>query len=118
MDNKQFPRWLIFCLAVSVCIGFAFNFVLGRGGLVQENSSTSPTETQTEDAPSGLFYMERVGYDSNFEFYRDPVTDVLYLCLSGYSETGVITMQDPETGLPLTYSRYMELYNQLSPNSQ
>lgn len=118
MDNnhsrpKLLP-WILFLLVVTMGVNIIISSLRRQGdNLSQPEASTIPTEVQTEGNPKNLFYMERVGYDSGFEFYRDPVTDVLYLCRSGYNETGLTTMQDPETGLPLTYSRYMEIYNQI-----
>lgn len=46
-------------------------------------------------------------YDSKCIFYRDKVTDVLFL-----SNRGFVELHDPETGLPLTYKRYKELEKQ------
>ena len=63
------------------------------------------------------FEMEKVGEssDGNFSYWRDMATDVLYIRFrdsSGYAGHGGLTiMLDPSTGLPLTYTRYMELYS-------
>ena len=115
-NNQSRPNFLlpvITLLLIAMSIFFMLNFQNSKGRQPPAEPTTSQTEPLSNDAPANLFSMERVGYDSNFELYRDPVTDVLYLRLSGYNETGLITMQDPETGLPLTYSHYVELYNNL-----
>lgn len=46
-------------------------------------------------------------YDSKCIFYRDKVTDVLFMHNRVFVE-----LHDPETGLPLTYKRYKELEKQ------
>ena len=46
-------------------------------------------------------------YDSKCSFYRDKVTDVLFM-----QNRVFVELHDPETGLPLTYKRYKELEKQ------
>ena len=51
-------------------------------------------------------------------YYRDKVTDILYMrvyYISGYAGSGagaggLTVMLDPDSGKPLTYTRYMEMY--------
>lgn len=75
--------------------------------LVEENS------TVLED--SGSFGMLLVAEGANgFMYYRDSVTDVLYLWKDDFNSGGLTTMQDPESGLPLTYARYMALNEEKS----
>lgn len=86
-----------------------------------QSTSNPPPETTPslpQDESIEPFEMEQVGEssDGNIDFYRDITTDVLYVRYSqkvGYAGLGGLTiMLDPETGLPLTYTRYMELYEQ------
>jgi len=44
-----------------------------------------------------------------FTYYRETTTDVMYICYEEYRKGSLTVMMDPETGLPQTYSRYMEL---------
>lgn len=66
----------------------------------------------TDQAESIPFNLEKIAEDPgrvveySFCLYRDTVTDVLFIV---EESGGVEMMQDPETGLPLTYARYMEL---------
>ncbi|MBQ8245808.1 MAG: hypothetical protein IJZ42_01630 [Lachnospiraceae bacterium] len=66
------------------------------------------------------FEMELVGRSSEgrFFYYRDTVTDMMFLfCRSSTANSqggGLTLMLDPETGLPLTYDRYMEIYGEQS----
>ena len=53
-------------------------------------------------------------------YYRNRVTDVLYMNVfcknaSGYAGAGGLTaMLDSDTGKPLTYARYMEMFSALN----
>lgn len=47
------------------------------------------------------------GWD-DFFYYRDKVTDVMYVCYLGYNRGGLVEMTDPNTGLPLTYQNYLK----------
>lgn len=52
-----------------------------------------------------------------FAYYRDVVTDVMYMNSyhigSSVSAGGLTVMLDPDSGKPLTYARYMDLYSAL-----
>ena len=46
-------------------------------------------------------------------FYKDPVTDIVYMQFKGaYGDGGLVWMPDPDTGLPLKYDRFLELYEE------
>lgn len=47
--------------------------------------------------------------DENFVYLRDAVTDVMYVSFKFMNAGGMTVMLEPETGLPLTYTRYLEL---------
>lgn len=83
-----------------------------------EAVESSPSLQANGPAVKEIFYggMEFVGgYVDNdnggreFYYYRDIVTDVMYVCFNGYRKGGLTEMSGPETGLPLTYARYLEL---------
>lgn len=92
--------------------------------LLQSTSTVIEDNTQSENIPEDgntfqPFELEYVGRSSNtdaekFHYYREMTTDVLYIAqrkTSGYAGMGgLTTVLDPETGLPLTFTRYMELY--------
>lgn len=40
------------------------------------------------------------------KYFRDKVTDVMYLYMSGYRSGGLSVMLNPATGKPLTYTDY------------
>lgn len=46
-------------------------------------------------------------------FYKDPVTDVVYMQYQGHHTDGGLTvLLDPDTGLPLKYDKFSELYGE------
>lgn len=78
------------------------------------DTSETPVISVEEQAEElQLFNIEHIACSSDFCLYRDTLTDVLFLCYDlrlGYSGAGGLTyMPDPETGLPLTYAKYLEL---------
>lgn len=83
---------------------------------IAQNEVSASTADET-DIP---FEMELVGRSSEgrFFYYRDTVTDMMFLfCRSSTANSqggGLTLMLDPETGLPLTYDRYMEIYGEQS----
>lgn len=109
---------LLFLLTV-----VAMLFVLCGCAASAPNALETPVATNKTDSQLEPFEMKKVGYssDNRFEYYVDVVTDVLYIWNSdtafsayGYGVGGgLAVMLDPETGLPLTYTRYMEIYNNI-----
>ena len=85
-------------------------------------SDHSQTETALEDESLlELVFTQNVPDNrGRISYYRDKVTDVLYMdvfCMiaTGYAGAGGLTvMLDPDTGKPLTYTRYMEMYSALN----
>lgn len=84
---------------------------------------TEPAASQEEQFFVGMEFL-RMSDSSycKFFYYRDTVTDVVYLWgrakANGYAGMGGLTvMMDPETGLPLTFDRWNEMYHEIiSPN--
>lgn len=67
------------------------------------NANQEPTNQELFDGG-----LECISTSKHIYYYRDIVTDVMYVrCYS----SGLTEMSDPETGLPLTYTRYLELQN-------
>lgn len=77
----------------------------------------SQVTIEATEEVSSLFNLELVGKakvdDDTFFYYRDLVTDVIYLRagrkVMNAGQGGLTVMLDPETGLPLTYARYLEI---------
>lgn len=92
----------------------------------QDSTGTGNGPAQTETTLDNGSLLEAVFSQSDpdnrgrITYYRDKVTDVLYIkafCTSatGYAGAGGLSvMLDPDTGKPLTYTRYMEMYSTLN----
>lgn len=105
-------------LLIPLLVGIIVVFVAVGAGVQSGNLSVSATQaavaSEAEEDNGG---MELVGEGvDGFYYYRDSVTDVMYLWKVGGYKGGLTTMLDPETGLPLTYARYMELSETASKN--
>ena len=87
--------------------------------IVADNMSTANAsakentniETTNKLIPNSNFEM--VSEDELFfTYYRDKVTDVMYICYDEYDSGGLLEMHDPNKGLPLTYEKYLEYQNE------
>lgn len=83
----------------------------GSSGDTERTSSESTT--QVSSVP---FELEELYDDSEVgvgqTYFRDSVTDVMYIWRWSGSRGALAEMSDPETGKPLTYARYKELATQ------
>ena len=101
-------------------LGLTIAFLLA-GCYITDASSTAQSETPIEPSAASEqtvpFGMELVGgsLEERFSYYRDTVTDTIFVfCRSSTANSqgcGFTVMLDPESGKPLTYTRYMELAN-------
>lgn len=95
--------------------------VMAFGVVGCETTTLNEEKVLANESCDVSFGMEEL-YDSGivgsgFVIYRDTVTDVMYLWKWSNSRGGLTEMSDPETGLPLTYTRYCEIYNSKANNS-
>lgn len=75
------------------------------------NLSVQPDSNEENiDFPFQMELLYESGFSGGFCVYRNSVTDVLYLWKWSGDKGGLTEMSDPETGLPLTYERYMDLW--------
>lgn len=81
----------------------------------KENTSIESTDKPVVETTNKLIpnlNFEMVSENEGvFTYYRDKATDVIYICYDEYDSGGLIEMHDPNTGLPLTYQRYLEYQN-------
>ena len=84
-------------------------------GLIACASAQTNGESDPAAGSARTYDMEVVAKfsGSDMVIYREPVTDVLYLCFKGYQEGGLTAMLDPETGLPMTYTNYLAQYSEM-----
>lgn len=94
---------------------------LAVGAAYRENAIENSDSSEIVAASSEVYFkMELVGTDGAFKYYRDAVTDQMFVQYNtGHSmycyASGLTPMEEPETGLPLTYTRYTELCKLNSP---
>lgn len=88
-------------------------------------SSATEGNTDISELNSGMeIIVEEAGenyggdYSRNISIFRNVYTDVLYLWCDEYEAGGLVEMHDPETGLPLTYKRYKEIYHERPEESE
>lgn len=107
----------LICIITGVVLILAFFLCSCATATANSTQNTA----QDTDLPSrnNPFKLELVGKSSDeyttFYFYRDVVTDVIYIAQreKAYNAGmgGLTVMVDPETGLPMTAARYVDLYN-------
>lgn len=110
---------LALILTLSAC---AAQDSTGTGNGPAVSSGPTQTETTLDDVSllEVVFSQSDPADRGRITYYRDIVTDVLYIkvyCTSaaGYAGAGGLSvMLDPDTGKPLTYTRYMEMYSALN----
>lgn len=89
------------------------------GGSTPSGSDLVQTETTLngESLLEAVFTQNFVGSEGRITYYRDKTTDVLYMKYYYYTGNagmgGLTVMLDPDTGKPLTYTRYMEQFSAL-----
>lgn len=111
MKNKTKQLVVILSLLTIVTMSIALTGCLET----EKNESNPSVQLDSNEENNDFSFQMETLYDSDIfggvTVYRNTVTDVLYLWISDNTYKGGLTeMSDPETGLPLTYERYMELY--------
>ena len=99
---------------------FSFLFLFCSCG---ETGGEGEGEEREEEMEEISFGMEKVGQgylpnDKYIYYLKDEVTDVMYIFYSGYNKGGLSVMLDPKNGLPLTYERYQEIYQEKIQNEK
>ena len=106
-------RHLTTAILVLLMLALAGCSILKEEANAADTSETPVISVEEQAEELQLFNIEHIACSDDFCLYRDTLTDVLFLCYDlrlGYSGAGGLTyMPDPETGLPLTYAKYLEL---------
>lgn len=105
---------LCVCLAMYGCAGDTGNLDESetRGELfplfkdVLESNSASDQKEEDVEFPGK---MEMVGQHNGFLYFRDEMTDILYIVHGRKGSSPFVMMVNPITGLPMTYSQYLEI---------
>lgn len=115
--KKKF-KILAFILAI-ICVttmayGCGKNATQNTTNTASTTITVSAAESQQSNLGFQLVYEQRInGYNVIF-FWREISTDTMYIetvrsTRDGYG-SGLIQMPDPETGLPLTYTKWLNSY--------
>lgn len=116
---KNVVSIIVLCVIIFVLIFIGFCIVSGN----IENSNASAKgnaniNTTLEDistvSQDGLIlvkedWAESKYGDISYRYYKDSTTDVMFV---DFSDKPLVQMEDPETGLPLTYEKYLEYQEQ------
>ena len=111
MRKLLFVSLLVICTSIMGC-----SDTKDKSKLKSENYVNSVelefdfTENEENKNQMELVCEEHEEDNFTFSIYRNVVTDVLYLWANRFRAGGFQEMHDPETGLPLTYEKYKELY--------
>ena len=108
-------------LCVTILVIILIGFCIVSGNMESSNTSAQNTNIESTGKPA-VETTNKLIPNSNFEmvsenelfftYYRDKVTDVMYICYDEYDSGGLLEMHDPNTGLPLTYQQYLEYQEQ------
>ena len=80
-----------------------------------KNAQTPNNDSSaTENTQKVYMWFTYIGGSGNFDFYKEDSTDVIYIYAyegHGYGAGAAMSvMLDPETGFPLTYTKWVEKY--------
>lgn len=103
----------LFCLLLLVVV----MLTLFTGCTTGEKISSISEEIKAEATKNSLSETFVLVYGNKhvdtYFYYRDTVTDVMYVVKDGTQEAGLTVMLDPNTGLPLTYTNWLEYKEEL-----
>lgn len=74
-------------------------------------------EAEKKEEQNNAVDFEIIGSAGSYVIARDCISDVLYLWAKAGYAGGLTVMLDPDTGFPLTYTRYLELAKIDTPHS-
>lgn len=75
------------------------------------------TESASEFALIEIPVQTKEFSGKHYYFYRDPVTDVVFMVFEGKGN-GFTWLPDPDTGAPLKYNQFVELYAEYIPTEE
>lgn len=110
---------ICFLIVILLCIGmFSLSgCAVPPGTNFNPTAENTPAESENEETVEDDFlYMEELSKQTfsngtKICYYKETVTDVVYISFSNHQEGKHITaLLDPNTGLPITYTRYVELH--------
>ena len=122
MKKRFIPLMLILSIILTTCLtgcDIAADIKQVNESLDEIATNTSAKENTPESTLPELLpltFEEIKTFTPSISVYRDVITDVMYIRYrdsGGYAGMGGLTvMLEPETGKPLTLTRYMEIYKE------
>jgi hypothetical protein len=121
-NNKNKP--LVWMLLIFLAVYIASLFIMKISTPVNQNSNSSNSSTNSDSAETipavsadVVGNMELLGCNRKttsyspvtFYYYRDIVTDQMFLISYNTSNHTITPIVHPETGLPLTYTEYQKM---------
>ena len=105
MKKKLLSALLCAAMAVMMTTG------CGKAQAVEISSTEQVRENNSAEIEIPFEHIACKGF-YNSDVYKEVYTDVLYLTSGSGSSVSLTVMLDPATGLPLTYTNYVENYYQ------
>lgn len=98
---------------IGVCV-VADNISNSNVSAKENTSIETASKNDLDNSKDGLVLVKEVWAESNYgdyshRYYKDSVTGVMFI---DFANKPLIQMEDPATGLPLTYEKYLEYQNE------
>ena len=122
MRDRQYYRFIECAIGITIAIILAIAAALIIKLIdkdIKRTNEISVAETaeyvdQSTSIPNGMEKVSGVRgaittVNMNFYYYRETATDVMYIVGFNSTGAGITPMVNPDTGLPMKYSEYLEL---------
>ena len=117
MTAKVYGVCFLITLALLIGVLAMLKFAIDKD-IKRANETTVAETTEYVDRstsiPNGMEKVSGVRgaittVNMNFYYYRETATDVMYIVGFNSTGAGITPMVNPDTGLPMKYSEYLEL---------
>ena len=117
MIAKVYGVWFLITLALLIGVLAMLKCAIGKDIKRADEISVAETAQYVDQSTSIPNGMEKVSgvrgaittINMNFYYYRETATDVMYIVCFNSTGAGITPMVNPDTGLPMKYSEYLEL---------
>ena len=122
MRDRQYYRFIECAIGIAIAIILAIAAALiikliDKDIKCANEIPVAETTEYVDQSTSTPIGMEKVSgvrgaittINMNFYYYRETATDVMYIVGFNSTGAGITPMVNPDTGLPMKYSEYLEL---------
>ena len=123
MSNQHGPVYkfmtaaMLGVFAILIVVLAILTFAIDKDFERANEISVAETAEYVDQSASTPIGMEKVSgvkgaittVNMNFYYYRETATDVMYIVGFNSNGAGITPMVNPDTGLPMKYSEYLEL---------